>query len=130
MKRDNDLGRDSMPINPITLDKIEYNVIKHIESKVVDRIVHDTKNAASTNKDSSNSNRNFNSKQQEHASQQFSQYLSRFKIKLEYKILKGKIKIKLKDIDGKVLIETEVEDVEKLFDGIKKETGNIIDLKG
>jgi hypothetical protein len=116
-------------ISPVTLDKIEPHVIKSIEHKVVNKIVHES-NRSESSRDDNNRNNNFNGKQQERAAQHFNQYLLKFKIKLEYKVLKNKVKVRLKDKEGKLLLEIEVDDIEKLFEGVKKETGNIIDLKG
>jgi hypothetical protein len=118
-----------MPINPITLDKMEPSIIRHIENKVVDRVVHEAKNTGAA-KEEKNGNDNFNGRRQKQAAQQFGYYLSKFNIKLEYKILKDRVKVKLKDSKGRILIETDIKDVESLFENVKKETGSIIDLKG
>lgn len=118
-----------MPINPITLDKIDNIIIKQIENKVVDRIVHEAR-GAEIRKESNNKNNNFSGGRQEQAAQQFSYFLSKFNIKLEYKILKDKVKVRIKDKNDNLLIETEVDDVEDLFNSVRKETGAIIDLKG
>jgi hydroxymethylpyrimidine pyrophosphatase-like HAD family hydrolase len=117
-----------MPVNPITLDKIEPVVIKQVESKIIDRIVHESKETE-TNKENSNS-RNFNRQQQEQAAQKFEYFLSKYNMVFEYTIHKNRFKIRIKDKNKKLIIETELDDMEKLLDGVKKETGSIIDLKG
>ena len=117
-----------MPINPITLDKYEPNIIKQIEHKVIDRIVHETKNSQPSREDGNKNN--FNGQKQEQAAKQLGQYLAKFNIKLEYKIFKKKVKIKLRDKDGNLILETDIDDIEGLFESVRKETGNIIDVRG
>ncbi|KRQ87066.1 hypothetical protein ABG79_01259 [Caloramator mitchellensis] len=118
-----------MPINPITLDKLEPLTIKQIETKIVDRIVHEAKNAESK-QDNSKNEQNFSHERQQKAAEQFSAYLNRYNIKLEYKILKGRVKIKLKDEKGNVILDTEVGDVEKILNSLNNITGKIIDIRG
>lgn len=118
-----------MPINPITLDKLEPIVIKNMENKIIDRIVHEIKGPEFAREDKSKSN-NFNQKQQEKAAEQFVYFLSKFNIKLEYKIYKNKVKVRIKDKDDKILLENEVDDIEELLKNISRDTGKIIDLKG
>lgn len=118
-----------MPINPVTLDKMDSIIIKHIESKMVNRVVHEA-NGTEIRKEHNNRNNNFNSHKQQQAAEQFGYFLSKFNIKFEYKIIKNRIKIKLRDGKNNILIETEVEDIEDLFKSVRKETGAIIDIKG
>lgn len=118
-----------MPINPITLDKIEPVVIKNIENKVVDRLVHEIK-GAEINRDNKNGNREFDGSRQESAARQFGYFLSKYNIKFEYKVLNDKVKFRVRDKDGKLILETEVNDIEKLLEVVKRETGSIIDVRG
>lgn len=117
-----------MPINPITLDKIEPVVIRNIENNVVDRLVHEIK-GGEINKENKKGDRQFDGSRQQSAAEQFGFILSKYKIKFEYKLLKDKVRIKIRDKDGRVIIETEVSDIEKLLESVKKETGGIIDLR-
>lgn len=118
-----------MPINPITLDKIEPIVIRNIENRAIDKIVHEVKES-NISHDNSDGNSNFDGQKQQKAAEKFGYFLSKFNIKFEYKILKNRIRVKIKDIENRVLIETDIEDIEKLIENIKKETGSIIDMKG
>lgn len=118
-----------MPINPITLDKLEPITIKHIENKIIDRIVHEIKGSELAREDKSKGN-NFNQEQQEKAAEKFVYFLSKFNIKLEYKIHKNKVKVRIKDKNGKVLLENEVDNIEELLKNVSRDTGKIIDLKG
>lgn len=117
-----------MPINPITLDKIEPIVIQRMENQVVDRIVHEIK-GAEIQKENNNSN-NLNYEKQQMAAEKFGTILSKFNFKFEYRIFKKKVKVKIKDKDGNTIIETEVNDIEELLDNIVKDKGSIIDVKG
>lgn len=118
-----------MPINPITLDKLEPIVIKNMENKIIDRIVHEIRGAEIAKEDKSKGN-SFNQKQQEKAAEQFVYFLSKFNIKLEYKIYKNRVKVRIKDKDGKVILENEVDNIEELLKNVSRDTGKIIDLKG
>lgn len=118
-----------MPINPITLDKIEHVVIKNIENKVVDRLVHEIK-GAEINRDNKNGNRDFDGSRQESAARQFGYMLSKYNIKFEYKVLRDRVKFKVKDKENNLILDTEVDDIEKLLETIKRETGSIIDVRG
>lgn len=118
-----------MPINPITLDKLEPQVIKQMEHKIVDRIVHEIKGSTLANEDK-NRNPNFSKEHQEKAAEKFSYFLSKFNIKLEYKVFKDKVRVKLKDKNNQTILESEVEDVDTLLKNVSRETGKIIDLKG
>jgi hypothetical protein len=117
-----------MPINPITLDKIEPIVIDKMGNKVIDRIVHEIK-GAEIQKENKNSN-NLNYKKQQMAAEKFGAVLSKYGFKFEYSIFKKKVRVKIKDKDGKTIIETEVDDMEELLDNIIKDKGSIIDVKG
>lgn len=117
-----------MPINPITLDKLEPVIIKSIENNVVDRLVHEIK-GGEINKENKKGDRQFDGSSQKNACEQFGLILSKYNIKLEYKLLKDSVKIKIRDKDGKVIIETDISDIEKLLESVKKETGGIIDLR-
>ncbi|MCX7904164.1 MAG: hypothetical protein N2486_06600 [Caloramator sp.] len=116
-----------MPINPITLDKIDPLLIKQIETKIVDKIVHETKSAETKR---GNDEKNFDEERQRKFAEEFSNVLAKYNIKLEYRMMKNKVRIKLKDEKGKVLIETEVEDIELLLESFNKITGKIIDIRG
>lgn len=118
-----------MPINPITMDKIEPIVIRNIENKVIDRLVHEIK-GAEINRDNRKGNKEFDSSSQENAAKQFGYILSKYNMKFEYKLLKDRVNFKVKNKDGNVIIENETDDVEKLLDAIKKETGSILDVRG
>jgi hypothetical protein len=118
-----------MPINPITLDKIEHITIKQIEHKIIDRIVHEI-NGTNISKNDSHPQQNFNREHQEKAAEKFVYFLSKYNIKLEYKVLKNRVKVKIKDKNGQLILENEVENIEDLFKNIAKDTGKIIDLKG
>lgn len=118
-----------MPINPITLDKFEPLTIKNIENKIIDRIVHEIKGSELAKEDKNRGN-NFNQKQQEKAAEQFVYFLSKFNIKLEYKIYKNKVKVRIKDKNGKIILENEVDNIEELLKNVSRDTGKIIDLKG
>lgn len=118
-----------MPINPITLDKMEPIVIKQMENKLVDRIVHEIK-GTEIQKEKADKEKNFNRENQKKAAEEFGFFLLKHNLKFEYKINKDKIKLKIKDKEGKIIIETEVDDIELLFDRIKKNTGSIIDIRG
>lgn len=120
-----------MTVNPVTLDKIEPVVIKNMEHRIVDRIVHEI-NGAKLNKDNKYRENNFNYRKQEYAAERFSYFLSKYNIKLEYNIDKKrkKVKIRFKDESGAILMETEVDSVEEIFKNISNDTGKIIDLKG
>lgn len=116
-----------MPINPITLDKIDPLMIKQIETKIVDKIVHETKSAETKR---GNDEKNFDQERQRKFAEEFSNILMRYNIKLEYKMMKNKVRIKLKDEKGKVLIEMEVEDIESILESFNRMTGKIIDIRG
>jgi len=116
-----------MGINPITLDKIDPLVIKQLEAKIVDKIVHEVK-SAELKKD--NKEKGFDEERQRKACENFAFILEKYKIGLEYKVEKNKVKIKLRDKDGKIIIETEVDDVENFLESFSKLTGKIIDLRG
>lgn len=118
-----------MPINPITLDKLEPTTIKSIEHKIIDRIVHEIKGAEITREDNNRGN-NFNQEQQEKAAEKFVYFLSKFNIKLEYKLLKNKVKVRIKDKNGNIILENEVDNVEELLRNVSRDTGKIIDMKG
>lgn len=118
-----------MPVNPITLDKIEPLTIKSMENKIIDRLVHEIRGPELAKEDQNKGN-NFNPKQQEKAAEQFVYFLSKFNIKLEYKIYKNRVKVRIKDKDGKVILENEVDNIEELLKNITRDTGRIIDLKG
>lgn len=118
-----------MPVNPITLDKLEPVTIKNMENKIIDRIVHEIRGPELAKGDKSKEY-NFNQKQQEKAAEQFVYFLSKFNIKLEYKIYKNRVKVCIKDKDGKIILENEVDDIEKLLKNVSRDTGKIIDLKG
>ncbi|SEF99481.1 hypothetical protein SAMN05660865_01490 [Caloramator fervidus] len=115
-----------MGINPITLDKIDPLVIKQIETKIVDKIVHEVKSGELKR----DNKKGFDEEKQRRACEGFAAVLQKYKIKLEYKLEKNKVKIKLKDKDGKIIIEAEVDDVEDLLESFNKITGKIIDLRG
>lgn len=117
-----------MPINPITLDKMEPVIIKQVENKVVDRIVHEIKGAENGKEEKHNSS--FNGENQKKSAEQFSRILSSYNMRLDYKVLKRRIKIKIMDKSGNIIIETEVDDMDVLLKNIEKSTGSIIDLKG
>jgi ABC-type transporter MlaC component len=116
-----------MPINPITLDKIDPLVIRQIETKIVDKIVHEAKSAETKR---GNEEKNFDQERQRKFAEEFSSVLAKYNIKLEYRVMKNKVKIKLKDEKGRVLIETEVDDIESLLESFNKMTGKIIDIRG
>jgi hypothetical protein len=118
-----------MPINPITLDKKDPLIIKKIEQRVVERIVHEAR-GAEIRKEQDNKNHSFNQEKQEREVQKLGQYLYGFNLKLEHKVKKNRTRIRIIDRDGNLLIDTEIEDVESLHNAIKKETGAIIDMKG
>ena len=117
-----------MPINPITLDKVEPIVIDKMENKVIDRIVHEIK-GAEIQKENNNSS-SFNFQEQQMAAEKFAIILSKYNFKLEYSILKKKVKIKLKDKNGNTIIETEIDDIKELLNNIAEDKGSIIDVKG
>lgn len=116
-----------MPINPVTLDKIDYNVIRQIEHKIIDRIVHETK-GAEIKRD--NDGREFDLNRQKKAIEEFAKYLAKYSMKLEGKIIKNKVKLKITNKEGKVLIETYIDDVDSIFRNIQETSGNLIDLRG
>lgn len=118
-----------MPINPITLDKKEPLVIKQIEQRVVDRIVHEAR-GAEIKKEQDGNKQGFNQQSQEKEAQKLGQYLSGFQLKLDYKVGKTRIRVKIIDREGNLLVDTEVQDIERLHSAIRKETGAIIDMKG
>ncbi|MDF2673253.1 MAG: hypothetical protein K0R09_1518 [Clostridiales bacterium] len=118
-----------MPINPMTLDKLEPITIKNIEHKIIDRLVHEIKGAEIAKEDKNRGN-SFNQKQQEKAAEKFVYFLSKFNIKLEYKIYKNRVKVRIKDKNGKVILENEVDNIEELLKNVSRDTGKIIDLKG
>ena len=117
-----------MPVNPITLDKIEPIVIDKMGNKVIDRIVHEIKGAEIQNGNPNPNNLNY--EKQQMAAEKFGVVLSKYGYKFEYSIFKKKVKVKIKDKDGKMIIETEVDDMEELLDNIIKDKGSIIDVKG
>ncbi|CDF58026.1 hypothetical protein [Thermobrachium celere] len=116
-----------MPINPITLDKIDYHTIKQIQTKIIDRIVHETAQVE-INRDYNK--KNFNSSKQERAIEEFAKYLLKFNLKLNAEIKNKKIKVKILNDKGNVLIETYVDDLDFIFKNIQYETGNLIDIRG
>lgn len=116
-----------MPINPVTLDKIDYNVIRQIETKVVDRIVHETKGAELQRE---NNNKQFDLNKQKKAIEDFERFLSRFGIKFEGKVENKRIKIKIVNLKGDILIEAYVDDLESIFKNIQNSTGSFIDIRG
>lgn len=116
-----------MPINPITLDKIDYNIIRQIETKVVDRIVHETKGVELQ---SDNNNKQFDFNKQRKAIEDFAKFLSKFGIKFNGKIVNKKIKVKIVNIKGEVLIESYVEDIDSIYKNIQNSTGSFIDIRG
>ena len=118
-----------MPINPMTLDKIEPLTIKNMENKIIDRIVHEIRGSELAKEDKNTEN-NFNQKQQEKAAEKFVYFLSKFNIKLEYKVYKNRVKVRIKDKNGKVILENEVDNIEELLKNVSRDTGKIIDLKG
>jgi hypothetical protein len=119
-----------MPVNPITLDKIDSTIIKNVEHKVVDRIVHEIKGTEINKDNQKNENNSFNQQKQEHAARQFGLYLSKYGIKFQYKMLKNKVKVAIRDKNDRMLLDTELDDIEELLKRMQKETGSIIDLKG
>ena len=121
-----------MPISPITLDKLEPVTIKHMENKLIDRIVHEIKGAEiqRDNKKRNDENGSFNQDKQEKAAQEFGYILSKFKMKFNYKIYKNKVHISIKDKDDNLLIETEIDDIETLLSRLDRDTGSIIDMRG
>jgi hypothetical protein len=119
-----------MPVNPITLDKIEPAVIKEMENKAIDTIVREVR-GGEIRKEANNQSGNFNRDSQEKSAMEFEQYLHKFNLNLEYKIKKDRIKIKIKDKDGKVLVESETSDLENIIKNINDDQkGSIIDIKG
>lgn len=118
-----------MPINPFTLDKIEPLIIKQVDHRIVDRIVHEVK-GAELSKDKNNSNNNFNEERQQKAAEEFSTLLSKFNIRVEFKLHKNKVKLKMYDKNNNEIFDSEVDDVEDLLLKVRKSTGNFIDLKG
>lgn len=118
-----------MPVNPITLDKIEPVVIKQVEYKVIDRIVHEIK-GAEIQKDNKKREEKFNKERQKKASEKFSFFLTKFNLKFEYSIEEDSINFKIKDDKGSVIFEGITYDIEDLLDRVKKNTGSIIDVKG
>ncbi|EYE88825.1 hypothetical protein Q428_05995 [Fervidicella metallireducens AeB] len=118
-----------MSINPFTLDKIEPLIIKQVEQRIVDRIVHEVK-GAELSKDKNSSNKNFNEQRQQKAAEEFTALLSRFNIKVEYRLHKNKVKLKMYDKDNNEIYDSEVDDVEDLLLKVRRTTGNFIDLKG
>lgn len=116
-----------MPINPVTLDKIDYNIIRQIETKVVNRIVHETLGAELQKE---NNNKQFDLNKQKKAIEDFARFLSKFGIKFDGKVENKKIKIKVINFKGEVLIEAYVDDLDSIFKNIQNNTGSFIDIRG
>lgn len=116
-----------MPINPVTLDKIDINTIKQIETKIIDRIIHHTTEAQANKK---NNNNQFDLNKQNRAIEEFAKFLAKYNLRVEGKVEKDKVKLKILNKKGKVLIESYIDDVDYLFRKIQDQTGNIIDLRG
>lgn len=116
-----------MPINPVTLDKIDINTIRQIETKIIDRIIHHTTEAQANKK---NNNNQFDLNKQYRAIEEFAKYLARFNLKAEGKVEKDKVKLKILNKKGEVLIESYLDDVDYLLRTIQNQTGNLIDFRG
>lgn len=115
-----------MPINPFTLNRIEPQIIKHIETKLVDRVVHDVK-AIEIKKEQDQKNFDFNKQQK--SLEEFVKYLAKYNIKVEGKIEKNKVKLKILSSTGDVLIEEDAYSIDSLFRYIQDSTGSLIDLR-
>lgn len=116
-----------MPINPITLDKIDINTIRQIETRIIDRIIHHTAEAQANKR---NGNNQFDLNKQNRAIEEFARFLLKYSLKAEGKVEKDKVKLKILNQKGVVLLESYIDDVDYLLRTIQEQTGNLIDLRG
>ncbi|MBZ4663101.1 MAG: hypothetical protein JG776_793 [Caloramator sp.] len=116
-----------MPINPITLDKIDINTIRQIETKIIDRIIHHTNEAQANKK---NNNNQFDLNKQNRAIEEFAKFLAKYNLRSEAKTEKNKVKLKILNKNGDVLIESHIDDIDYLLRTLQDQTGNLIDLRG
>lgn len=124
-----------MPVNPITLDKLDPLVINGMQVKMVDTIVHEIKESGISrdNKDKEdrkNDEECFNDRQQDNAGKEFKAMLAKYGLILEYRMYKKRIRIKIKDKNGNILIDTIVDNMVSLLDSVRKKSGSLIDVRG
>ena len=120
-----------MAVNPITFDKMEPVIIKKIETRLVESLVHEIKGSEIDKDEFKKRKKNLllSKKEKEKYIKLFGEYLQKHNFLLDYEILETQIKIKIKDSNGNILIESYVLDIKSLYDSIHS-TGGIIDTKG